>query len=349
MKKWLVIVLMGLVMVPVARAAEETVETIVRKIVMEREWDYQGQKQLEQKLELEVTSGSIKGRLITVESGSFPVATIRKYKIGDKLLVHLESNTISDYVRSDALGWLLGGFVLLVIVVARQWGVGAIVGMAYSFGIIFKFILPKIASGSDPVVIAVVGAAMIVPVTFYISHGLGKKTHIAIVGTLISLVVAAAIASGAIEAAKLTGFGAEEAVFLQIGGQNFNLKGILLAGIIIGLLGVLDDITVAQASVVEQLKEANGNLRFLELFGRGMAVGHDHIASLVNTLVLVYAGSALPLLLLFTQNLQPFGQLINYEPVAEEIVRTLVGSIGLVLAVPVTTGLAAYIFGRKKR
>ena len=147
-----------------------------------------------------------------------------------------------------------------------------------------------------------------------------------------------------VEAAKLTGFASEEAGFLQVAKQGaMNMKGLLLAGIIIGVLGVLDDITISQSAIVFQLKEANEKLKFNELYKRAMNVGQDHISSMVNTLVLVYTGAALPLLLLFIDNPHPFSEIVNYEIIADEIVRTLVGSIGLILAVPITTVIASLV------
>lgn len=256
---------------------------------------------------------------------------------------------ISDFVRSDALVFLFLIFAVLTVAVGGWRGLSSLVGMALSFAVIFLFILPQIIAGWNPVLVAVLGSAVIIPITFYLSHGINKKTSIAVAGTLITLVITGILASVFVNAARLTGFAAEEASFLTFGNEGaFNMKGILLAGIIIGVLGVLDDITVSQASIVTELKEANAKLTQKELFLRAMRVGKDHIASLVNTLVLVYTGASLPLLLLFIENPLPFDQVINYEVIADEIVRTLVGSIGLIMAVPITTFLASTILTRKK-
>ena len=167
-------------------------------------------------------------------------------------------------------------------------------------------------------------------------------------GTLIALIITGILSSVFVEAARLTGFASEEAGFLRVARQMINIKGLLLAGIIIGVLGILDDITISQSAIVFQLKEANKKLKFNELYKRAMNVGQDHISSMVNTLVLVYAGASLPLLLLFIDNPQPFFEVINYEIIADEIVRTLVGSIGLILAVPITTLIAALVSNKKK-
>jgi uncharacterized membrane protein len=146
---------------------------------------------------------------------------------------------------------------------------------------------------------------------------------------------------------QLTGFTSEEAGFLQAYKPGLiNMKGLLLSGIIIGVLGVLDDITISQSAIVEQLKKANQKLKPIELYQKAMSVGRDHIASMINTLILVYTGAALPLLLLFIDNPHPFSQVINYEIIADEVVRTLVGSIGLILAVPITTLLAVWFVSK---
>ncbi len=215
--------------------------------------------------------------------------------------------------------------------------------MFYSFFIIFKFILPQLLKGHNPLFIAILGALLIAPVTFYLSHGLNKKTTVALASTIISLFITGVLSLIFINAAKLTGFGSEEAFFLQIAKDGVvNIKGIFLAGIIIGTLGILDDVTISQAAIVYQLKGSVRNIDSWELFKKSMAIGHDHIASTVNTLILVYAGAALPLLLLFLNSTKTFGEAINSELIADEIVRTLVGSIGLVLAVPISTVLAVY-------
>ena len=208
---------------------------------------------------------------------------------------------------------------------------------------IFAFILPQISAGHDPIFIAILASLFIIPVTFYLSHGLSRKTTTAVAGTFIALIITGILATIFVNVTRLTGFSSEEAGFLQAEkGGLVNIKGLLLAGIIVSVLGILDDITVSQASVVHQLKKLSPNLTLMQLYSKAMEVGRDHIASVVNTLVLVYAGAAMPLFLLFIDSSRPFGQVINHELIAEEIIRTLVASIGLILAVPITTFLTAY-------
>jgi len=336
---------------PTELAQEETLEAIVTGVLEEREITSElgGENQLYQKLELLVTKGSLKDKKIITESGGMPTVNLQRYKVGDRLVMSLSSDLegndvfyISDYVRRNSLLRLFLIFVVLAIVVGKWWGLASIIGMGFSFLIIFKFVLPRLLAGADPIVTAVVGSLFIIPITFYLSHGLNKKTSVAIVGTVISLIITGILAGIFVDAAKLTGFASEEAGFLQVARQGtIDIKGLLLAGIIIGTLGILDDVTVSQSSIVNQLKEADKTLSFGELYRRAMKVGQDHISSMVNTLVLVYTGAALPLLLLFIDNPRPFSEVVNYEIIADEIVRTLVGSIGLILAVPITTLIAA--------
>jgi len=285
-----------------------------------------------------------------------PMSNLQKYKSGDELVISygkdFEGNDtfyISDYIRRGSLLWLFIIFIICTVVIAKWRGLLSLLGMGISFFVIYSFILPKISTGSNPVEIAILGSLIIIPVSFFLSHGLNKKTVVAIAGTLIALMITGVLATMFVESAQLTGFASEEAGFLQTIKQgSVNIKGLLLAGIIIGVLGVLDDITISQSAIVFQLKETNEKLGFFELYKRAMNVGQDHISSMVNTLVLVYTGAALPLLLLFIDNPHPFSEIVNYEIIADEVVRTLVGSIGLILAVPITTVIASLVAEQTK-
>jgi len=328
---------------------EELLEAKVLEILEEKEIETAEGKRLYQKLELEVLKGPLKGTRVTIENGVLPLANQQQYKIGNKVIIthgqDYEGNDyyyITDYLRRAPLAWLFVIFVVLVAFIAKWQGVTSLLGMGISFLVIFKFILPKILAGADPVLIAILGSLLIVPLTFYLSHGLNRKTTVAMTGTVITLVATGILAKISVGMTKLTGFASEEAGFLQVYQQgNVDIKGLLLAGIIIGTLGILDDITVSQSAIVSQLKETNPRLRRGELFKRAMNIGQDHISSMVNTLVLVYTGASLPLLLLFLNSEYSFSEIINHELVADEIVRTLVGSIGLILAVPITTFIAS--------
>ncbi len=339
--------------IPQELSKEEILEATIVKILVENEVKPEGAEKLQlyQKLELLVTKGFLKDEKIIVENGKVPIANSLKYNVGDKVIVTYSKDFegkdmffITDYVRRASLLWLFLIFIVLTVIVARWRGVASVIGMAFSFLVIFLFILPMISSGNNPVEIAILGSLVIIPVTFLLSHGVNKKTIVAIVGTIIALIITGILASIFVEASKLTGFASEEAGFLQVAkGGTMNMKNLLLAGIIIGLLGILDDITISQSAIVFQLKKANEKLKFGELYKKAMNVGQDHISSMVNTLVLVYTGASLSLLLLFSDNPRPFLEVINYEIIADQIVRILVGSIGLILAVPITTLIAALV------
>jgi len=324
----------------------ESVEARIVKIIEEKQIVVMGKEQLYQKIELELNTSDKK--VITIENGDLPLVNIIKYSVNDNVLVTQNINPdgteeyfITDFVRNDSLILLSIIFIILLIVVAKWKGLFSLFGMIFTFIVIFAFVLPRLLAGDNPVLIAIGASLVIIPVSFYLAHGFNKKTTIAIIGSVISLIITAILASIFTQITHLTGLSSEEAGMLSIGQSNLNMKGILLAGIVIGTLGVLDDITISQAAIVNELANTAKLTKVKDLYSRSMVIGKDHITSMVNTLVLAYAGASLPLLLIFTNNPHPFTEIMNYEMIAEEIIRTLVGSIGLVLAVPITTIIAA--------
>ena len=333
---------------------DETLEGRIIEVRNESQTDPTGQEYLYQKIDIEIYRGSLAGDTITVINDPATFAGAPEYQTGDQVMItssqHIDGSDvfyITDYVRRDGLLLLFILFAGLAVAVGGKWGAASLIGMALSFLVIFKFILPQILAGRDAVTIAVIGSSIIIPITFTLSHGFKTKTWIAGLGTIVTLVITGLAAALFANLAHLTGFGSEEAGFIQFQfGQTIDLKGLFLAGMIISSLGILDDITISQASIVNELKQANPKYKFPHLFTKAMNVGRDHIASLINTLILVYAGASLPLLLLFTDNTVPFSEVINTSMIAEEIVRTLIGSIGLILAVPITTFLAAWHYRR---
>lgn len=327
---------------------EEHFEAVVLRIIDEQDVDVFGTSQHIQELQLKILTGERTGKTLKVTSGGLASSAIPVYEKGDKLIISeiiqpdgTPQYFIVDFVRRDALFILFALFVTVTIGVAGKKGLASLGGMIYSFYIIFAFILPNISQGQNPILVALLGGIMIVPVTFYISHGFNNKTHVAIIGTVISLSITGLLSEWAVELAQLTGFASEDASFVQLmSNGSVNIKGLLLAGIIVGLFGILDDITISQAAIVEQLRESSPHMSSSQLYRRSMEVGKDHIGSLVNTLILVYTGAAMPFLLLITAQDQSFLTTINYEAISEEIVRTLTASIGLILAVPITTFIA---------
>jgi uncharacterized membrane protein len=248
---------------------------------------------------------------------------------------------LRDLERGRPMLALAALFILAVVAFGRWQGVRSLIGLGCSFTVIVGFVVPAILRGHGPVPVALVGAMAIMLVSLYLSHGVGRKTTAAVVGTALALALTAALTASFVELTALTGLASEDALnaSFQVGG--ISLRGLLLAGIIIGGLGVLDDVTVSQASLVFELRRANPAAGFAELTRGALAVGRDHISATVNTLFLAYAGASLPLLVLFVSGGDALSTVATAEAVAIEVVRTLCGSVGLVAAVPLTTLLAA--------
>jgi len=249
--------------------------------------------------------------------------------------------TFADFERRMPLGLLALAFVGLVVVFGRRQGLRSLLGLAISLLVIVIFMLPALLDRGEPLLIALVGSLAVMLITISLAHGLGPKSIAAMLGTALCLLLVAGLALAAIELTHLTGLASEEATLLNLNVTEVSLQGLLIAGMVIGALGVLDDLTVSQSSTVFALRLANPELGFGELYRRAALVGRDHVSATVNTLVLAYVGSSLPILLLFTSGSIGLGTVINSELVATEIVAMLVGSIGLIAAVPLTTALAA--------
>lgn len=251
--------------------------------------------------------------------------------------------TFADFQRGPPLVLLLALFIAAVLALGRWHGLRALVGLALSLVVLVKFVLPSILDGNNATAVALVGSALVMLATLYLTHGFNDRTTTAVVGTLISLGLTGALATLFIGLTELTGLADEDARILQIASTSIDLRGLILGGIIIGTLGVLDDVTVTQVSAVWELHRANPDLGRRGLYAAALRIGRDHIASTVNTLVLAYAGASLPLLILFVEVQRGLTEVLTGETVATELVRTLVGSIGLVASVPITTALAAVV------
>ncbi|MFF2007776.1 YibE/F family protein [Streptomyces sp. NPDC058195] len=300
-----------------------------------------------EKVSIEVTTGRDKGRTFTeIVQPDSP----RKLREGQGVVAayapdapHDLQYSVTDVNRAFPMALLAGIFALVVVAVGRMRGVMALIALAVSFAVLTLFILPAILEGSNPLLVAVVGASAIMLIALYMCHGPTARTSVAVVGTLVSLLLIGLLGSLFIGWASLSGNTDDNTGLIHGLYPHIDMSGLLLAGVIIGSLGVLDDVTVTQTSAVWELHQANPTLGVRGLYRAGIRIGRDHIASVVNTLVLAYAGAALPLLLLFSVAQSSMGTVANSELVAEEIVRTLVGSIGLVASVPVTTVLAALV------
>lgn len=276
-----------------------------------------------------------------------------KIKEGDHVFLQVIRNRDSgetmsvfliDVKRTSALYWMIGLFIALVLLIGRWRGLAALFGIGVTIAILFGFIFPLILGGSDPVLVTVIGGITILAVNMHLSHGFNKGTLLAFLSTVIGLALVAVFAYVFVGISHLSGLASEEAVLLYFFDTDLIVpKGILLAGIILGAVGVLDDIAVTQSETVHELKKVNPDLSRSELFVAAMRVGRHHIASTVNTLVLAYAGVAVPLILLFlvTPEINA-ARFLNEEAVFEEIVRTIAGTMGLILTVPLATWLATF-------
>ncbi len=312
-----------------------------------------------QSVDVQLTQGRFAGRVIRLPHAAVPLGAPAGVglQVADGVIVEWEhtpnypdSFYIVDYIRTGGLLVLGLLFAGVAIAFGRLRGLTSLLGLAVSFVIILYGILPALLAGGDPLGISLGGAGVIMLVTLYLSHGFNRKTTAAVIGTAISLALTGLLAIWAMDLTRLSGFSSEEAALLQgLPSGPLNLRGILLGGIVIGALGVLNDITIGQASAVFELHAVDPHLTWQQLFRHVTNIGRDHIAATVNTLVLAYAGASLPLLLLFAAGTAPWTQVINGELVADEIVRTLVGSIGLITAVPITTALAGLLVTRNSR
>jgi len=287
------------------------------------------------------------GLIVDFEQSDEPGQT--EFAVGDRVFMlavdHGDGTLSYQYGTHDRRPLLLILTVVFGAVVAllgRWRGVAALAGLAFSIAVLFLFILPAIIAGTDAVLIALVGGGAIALVSLYLAHGYTPLTHVATLGAFSALVLTTGLSWVVVSLARFTGLGTEEAFYL-LAIPNLDLNGLLLAGIVLGAIGALDDVTVTQASAVWEVRKANPSLGPKDLYAAGIRVGRDHIVSTVNTLLLAYVGVSLPLLILFNLSGQPLGVVASSEVIAVEIVRTLVGSIGLVAAVPVTTWLGSHV------
>lgn len=302
----------------------------------------------------ELTSGPDSGATVSQEYSANDTTPASQLGAGDRILLNDAGPGTPEEGRYQFVdvqrgrGMLVIALVFAVAVVAlgRWRGLLALAGIGLSVMVVLVFIFPALLRGSPPLAVALTGAGVIAFVTLYLAHGVNWSTTVALVGTFASLALTAALAVVAGELAQLSGLATEESLTLLAFAPDLDFRGLLLAAIIIGALGVLDDVTVTQASAVWELHGSGAGLTHRQLYAAGIRIGRDHIAATVNTLVLAYAAAALPLLLIFTQSGLTLMETVTSEAVAVEVVQTLVGSIGLVASVPITTALATWVATR---
>lgn len=330
----------------------ETVRARVDRVLQEGTVEVGGVSQPYQSFLAEVLMGEFAGTMVEIEYGRQQIRT-DDYLLrpGDEIWITLnllpDDQVVAyfvDYARSTSLVLLAGLFVVAILVISRWKGLRSLLAMAFSLLVIVGYIIPHILTGEDPVRVSLIGAGLLLSVTLYLTYGWNLKTHSAVLSMLIVLVITGTLAWLFVTLARITGSGDESTMFvLQIPGVRINVSGLFLGGMIIGALGVLDDLVTTQASAVFELHAANPELGLRNLTRAAMRIGQDHVAATVNTLVLAYAGASLPMLLLFASARSNYAYLIDSAIVAEEIVRTLVGSLGLVMAVPIATFISALL------
>jgi uncharacterized membrane protein len=334
-------------------AGQDYFTGVVTKIKDASSTDVLGQTYNSQTVEVKLESGRTVEVENQMDTGALASQTV---KTGETLvLTKLENESGTQYIIADryripAIIIIFGIFFALTIFFGGFKGLTSILGLFFTIFVLIDFVVPHIVSGGDPLKISLVGASIIAFVSIYMAHGLNRRTTIALLGTVISIAIATFMAVFFVDLAKLNGTGSEEALLLNVSSNiTINLRGLLLGGILFGVLGVMDDVTTAQSAAIEEIKRAKPDITFQELYKGGISVGKEHIVSLVNTLMLAYIGSSFPLLLLFSLNQGvPLWVTANSEFIIEEVIRTLVGSSALVIAVPLTTLLAAYAFSKWK-
>ncbi|MGH3933388.1 MAG: YibE/F family protein, partial [Pseudonocardiaceae bacterium] len=303
-------------------------------------------------LDVQLTDGDSPGvtiRQVLPEEPSTP-----RFAIGDQVVLAFTggnpaesgSYQIQDFQRGTSMLWLGALFAAAVLLLGRWRGLASLVALGFSFLVLVGYLFPAILTGADPVIVGVLTASVIMFGVLYLTHGVSAQTSSAVLGTVLSLALIGVLGTAFSAATQLTGLDDDTGNLIRVLGQGVDARGLLLAGMIIGALGVLDDVTVTQTSAVWELRRANPALGTRALYTAALRIGRDHISSAVNTLALAYAGAALPVLLAFSLSGQSFGTLITTQNVAQEVVRTLVGSIGLVAAVPITTVIAAVVARR---
>ena len=333
----------------------DTVRAEVNQIIDEGDVDLGGFTQKYQVARITILEGEYTGIPMEIDYGKRQVRSDDyMLKAGDKIIVTISKtpdNVVNayfvDYVRITPILWLTLFFAIAIVLISQWKGIRALLSMVFSLYIIIGYIIPNILNGEDPLTISIIGSIILLGVSLYLTYGWTLKTHAAVLSMVLVLIITGALAGLFVVFAKLNGSGDENVMYLmQLSDTPINLRGLFLGGLIIGALGVLDDLVTTQAAAVFELHHANHELGFRGLYSSAMRIGQDHVAATVNTLVLAYAGASLPMLLMFSLGHGDYGYIVNFSFVAEEIVRTLVGSLGLIAAVPLTTVIAIFFAQR---
>ncbi len=342
---------------PEGSATQEYYKGVVERVISERtvSEEFSGVELLEQVIEAQIAEGLARGEVVELTISVLEQQS--KLERGNTVVIRQETSpeglveySFADVYRMDRVLVFAVIFLVLVVLLSGFKGLGSFFSLVFSVIILVQFLLPQVILGANLFWVTVISALFIVLISIYLSHGFNKNSTVAISSIMITIVISAIISTWAVTFTRLTGLGSDDAFFLASNQMNqfLDIQGVLLAGIVIGTIGVLDDVTITQSTTVSELSEANPKLSSWQLFWRAMNVGREHVVSMVNTLAMAYAGGALPLLLLLTLgNGNPLWVSLNNELIVEEIVRTIAGSIGLLLAVPITTAIAARFLKKK--
>ena len=313
--------------------------------------------QMYQVLQVRLLDGEQAGQLFELEYGKYQLLSDNyRLGVGDRVMVNLEqmpdgsySIYFIDHVRTNVLLILVLIFIFIGVAMSGWKGVNSMISMALSLLVMFAYIIPQIIEGSDPVLVSLVGALIFLSISQYLIFGWTLKTHIALAGILFAVVITALLSVLFINWAHLNGAGDESAMYLIQLGNGIDIKKLLIAGVIIGTLGVMDDLVIGQTSAVIELYRADPAMPFAQRFKSAMQIGQDHVSATVNTLIFAYLGATLSMIVLYTISNVDLSVLVNINYVAEEIVRSLVGSIGLFLSVPFTTLIACWAVDDEQR
>lgn len=335
----------------------DTVKALVLSIKEEGTTQLGEVTQPYQVVDIRILEGKYAGQQFIIDYGKkYLLASSHLLQANEKILVSVSSMGdgsvyvhFVDFIRTPALLVLGILFVGVCVLVSGWQGIRSILGIGVSVLVIIFYIVPQILDGENPILISLLGSFLFLTITQYLVYGWTLKTHIALSGILVSILITGLIAVFFVDFARLNGMGDENAMYLLQQSNQMNLRNLLIAGIVIGALGILDDLVVGQTSAVIEIYRANPEMNFSERFKRSMNVGKDHIAATVNTLVLAYLGASLSLFLLFSNSNVQFSNIINLNYLAEEMVRSLVGTIGLFAAVPITTFMACWVVDRPER
>lgn len=302
-------------------------------------------KEVTQVVKAEILEGDRKGEVVTLNNDYLVLKDGQTFFLNYFININgTEYYSVRDVDRLGGIFILLGLFVVVVLIFGKFQGLRSLISLFFNFLIILYVLLPVLLKGYSPILVSIIVGSFILFFAIFFTHGFNRSSTIAFSGTVISVALTGLLAFFSIKLLNLSGFFSEETMYLNFNTSgSLNFEGLLLGGIIIGVLGVLDDIAITQVAVVSEIRSIGENLSNKEIFDKAMNVGKEHVSALVNTIVLAYAGVSLPLLLWFSKSTAPINTIINNEIFATEIARTIVGSIGLIITVPITTILAVMV------